>query len=184
MGTQLAKLRRFTRTPASSLKNLDKVLEKKSISPRHPSTVKAIEEMTKANPQFEIAAKEKHENLHAMLDSVRVGSTGAAPDQVLRTGTRGRKVNHILSGKLTSQQLDELYVNRKMDPDTWDENKIGEHYNLDQNVAKNLLMYYSSFRIYKDDASKIHELSTEEQLDRIQGEDKKREAIEELKKNR
>ena len=53
MGTQLAKLRRFTRTPAASLKNVDKVLEKKSISPRHPSTVKAIEEITKANPQFE-----------------------------------------------------------------------------------------------------------------------------------
>ena len=62
--------------------------------------------------------------------------------------------------------------------------KISEHYNLDQSVAKNLLMYYSSFHIYKDDVSKVHELSTEEQLDRIEGEDKKREAIEELMKNR
>lgn len=149
MGAQLAKLKRAARTPTASIKNVEKALETKSMSPRHPSTVKAIDEMVKANPQFETAAKDKNENLHTMLESLHVKSVGAAPSDVLRTGKRAKKLNIVPPGRLSIDQLNQLFLDRKLTPDEWTYEKISQVYNIDEDVARNLLTYFSSFRIYK-----------------------------------
>ena len=85
-----------------------------------------------------------------MLDSIRVDSTGAAPTEVLKSGKRARKLKAIPQGKLTDKRLQELFLNRKIAPETYTIEKTADEYKLDIDVAKNLLNHYGSFYIYKD----------------------------------
>lgn len=152
MGARIAKMRQVARTPTAAIQSVEQALESKIISPRHPSTVKGYEELTQANPEFERSAKEKNEVLHKMLNSVHVDSTGAAPTDVLRTTTKRfsrRGLNVIPEGKLSSEKLSELFINRKISPEDWTEQNIADHYKLDLNVAQNLTKYFGSFYIYK-----------------------------------
>ena len=151
MGAHVAKLRRFVRTPTARIQNVDKILENKVVSPRHPSSVKAFDELIKSHPEFKVAIKEKNDNLHKMLESVRVDSFGPAPDKVLKIGKRVNEIDIIPEGKLSHEQLDELYINRKILPEIWTEKQIALYYKLDETVARNLAMYFSSFRIYKQE---------------------------------
>ena len=150
MGGRVAKFKSFTRTPTAAVKSFDKVLESKTVSPRHPSTIKVINEFIEANPEVQTATKEKNENLHKMLENIRVDSYGVAPDQVLRTGVKAEKLKAIPEGKLSYEQLEQLLINRKCFPEVWTDKHIAEHFKLDEHVAKNLTTYFSSFRIFKD----------------------------------
>jgi Uncharacterised protein family (UPF0240). len=150
MGARIAKAKSVGRNPSSLIKNVEKVLNEKRASPRHPSTVKSFDELVKAHPEFEESAKQKNENLHTMLDSIRVDSTGAAPTDVLKTGKKTRKLKVIPEGKLSDKQLQELFLNRKLAPEAYTVEKTANEYKLDIDVAKNLLQYYGSFYIYKE----------------------------------
>lgn len=154
MGSQIAKLKRLSRMPTASLKNVDKVLEVKSAAQRHPSTVEGYKELLKSNPSFQNIVKNKDEKLHKMLETVRVDSVGAAPKDILKTGKQARKINVVPEGKLTPHQLDELFTNCKVAPKTWTQDEIATKYKIDNIVAKNLLSYFSSFHIYKKSESR------------------------------
>ncbi|XP_047135031.1 uncharacterized protein LOC105843790 isoform X2 [Hydra vulgaris] len=149
MGLQLAKLKKISRTPAAVFKNVDKVLDTKSVSPRHPTTVKAFDDLVEANPHFKTAVNERNVNLNKMLEEVCVNSTGVGPNEYLHRGKLTEKVQAKRHGKLSCKDIEDLFLNRKIDPETWNSAKISEHYNLDVNVAENLLKNYSSFRIFK-----------------------------------
>lgn len=152
MGARVGKLRQVARTPAAFTQSVDKALETKIVSPRHPGTVKAYEQLTKDNPEFKKSATEKNEALHEMLNSVRVDSTGAAPTDILKTTNKRfnrRGVSVIPDGKLSSEKLTELFINRKISTEEWTDQQIAEHYKLDLNVAQNLTKYFGSFYIFK-----------------------------------
>ena len=149
MGQFIAKLRKASRTPQAILSNVDKVLERKSIAPRHPTTVKAFDELVKANPQFKIASEIKNEELHKRLKTVRVESDGAAPDKILKSSKK--KLETSMDGRLTYDQIEELFINCKLSPEIWSDEKISKNYKLDVKVAKNLLNHFSSFYIYKEE---------------------------------
>jgi len=149
MGARIAKAKQVTRNPAALVKNVEKVLEEKQVSPRHPSTVKAFDDLVKSRPEFEETAKQKNENLHFRLESVRVDSTGAAPSDVLKSGKRTRKLNIQPEGKLNKAQLENLFLNKKIDPQTWTADKTAEEFKLDIEVAKNLLEHFGAFYIIK-----------------------------------
>lgn len=150
MGGKIAKAKQVSRNPTAFIKNVDRVLEEKIISPRHPSTVKALDKLVKENPSFVDSSKLKNENLHNMLNSVRVDSTGVAPTDVLKSGKRARKLNIAPEGKLEERQIEELFLNKKIAPKEWTPEKIAEEYKLDVQVATNLLANFSSFYIIKN----------------------------------
>ena len=164
MGGQLAKLKKVSRTPKSVFKDVDKVLEQKKVSPRHPTTAKAFDDLVKANPHFTSAVKERNINLNKMLEAVRVDSTGVAPDEILYRGKLPKNNQVKMHGKLSYQDIDDLFLNRKMDPETWSSTKVSEHYNLDIKVAENLLNNYSSFRIFKKKVPEKEEEKEEEKV--------------------
>ena len=153
MGARIAKAKKVSRNPAAFIKNVDKALEEKIVSPRHPSTVKAFDELVKSNPDFVDSSKQKNESLHNMLNIVRVDSTGAAPTDILKSGKRARKLNVTPEGKLEEQQIENLFLNKKMAPTDWTPEKIAEEYKLDPQVAINLLANFSSFYIVKNSAN-------------------------------
>ena len=150
MGARIAKAKQVSRNPTAFIKNVDRVLEEKVISPRHPSTVKAFDELVKSNPDVAKSTKQKNENLHNMLNSVRVDSTGAAPSDILKSGKRSRKLKIPPEGKLGEKQIEQLFLNKKMAPGDWTTEKVAEEYKLDVQVATNLLANFSSFYIIKN----------------------------------
>ena len=150
MGAKIAKAKQVSRNPTAFIKNVDRVLEEKVISPRHPSTVKAFDKLVKENPGFVDSTKQKNENLHDMLNSVRVDSTGAAPTDILKSGKRARKLNIAPEGKLDERRIEELFLNKKIAPKDWTPERVAEEYKLDAQVAANLLANFSSFYIIKN----------------------------------
>lgn len=157
MGQQVAKAKRTVRTPQAYVGTLEQALERKATAPRHPSTVKQFEKLVAANPNFKVSVQTKNEELHKRLESVRVDSQGAAPDMILKAVQK--KLEHPRDGRLTFDEIEELFIKHKVQPETWNEALIAEKYKLEPNVVENLLKYYGAFYIYKGEEKSILDAS-------------------------
>ena len=150
MGGKVAKFKAAARSPQAYVKSIDKVLESKPVqAPRHPSTVKAYEELSEKHPEFKEAVSGKNVALHSRLESVRVESTGPPPDEVLRTLEKFRIPAHTPDGKLSIEQIRTLFMNRKVDENEWTSEKIADEFKIEPQVAANLVRFYSTFHIVK-----------------------------------
>jgi len=158
-GTKVARAKAAARTPQQFIRSVDKELEKKIISPRHPTTVQGYEELVEKNPHFKKGATERNDSLHTMLEAFHVDSTGVAPDQVLKTGAATSRASHQKIGKLNIEQIRELYNLNKQDGAAWGEVALAERYALDVEVCRSLLRNYSAFYIYKKPTPPAGDLS-------------------------
>ena len=56
-----------------------------------------------------------------------------------------------LPGKLSSEQVLELFANRYNDVSHWTPEKIAKTYKINETIVNNLVQYYSSFNVIKAD---------------------------------
>lgn len=150
MGQHIAKVRTTARTPQSLVRSVDATLEKKITSPRHPGTAKVFEKIVEENPHIRHETAVKHEGLAQRLGEVKVASTGAAPEFILRKGTKKMKLPR--EGELTYKEIAELLLLRKKSPEEWTEEALAEKYKLEVGVVGNIVNNYASFHIYKEEA--------------------------------
>ena len=60
-----------------------------------------------------------------------------------------REIGEPPKGKITPVRLSELFARRLQDPDTWTEEKLAEHYQLDKETLSAVLKYFSDYAIVK-----------------------------------
>ena len=53
----------------------------------------------------------------------------------------------VVPGRLTSNQILELFAKRQTVPDEWTVEKIAEKYHIDKQIAESMVKHYSSFNI-------------------------------------
>lgn len=57
------------------------------------------------------------------------------------------ELGRVPKGRISPVQLSELFAKRLADPDTWTDEKLAEHYQLDQEALSAVLKYFSDYAI-------------------------------------
>ena len=60
-----------------------------------------------------------------------------------------REIGEPPKEKITPVKLSELFARRLQDPDTWTEEKLAEHYQLDKEALSAVLKYFSDYAVVK-----------------------------------
>lgn len=59
------------------------------------------------------------------------------------------EIGQVPKGKITNVRLSELFAKRLEDPDTWTNEALAKHYQLDQEALSAVLKYFNDYAVVK-----------------------------------